>query len=422
MYSFLTRRFIALYRGSAVLAAQVPVPVFLSSALTSAASSLTMLTSSSMPPLSGPYQTIGVSSFYIQQPSPPLELVVKVFYPSSTSPPPRPSHPYMTAAQASATAAFAGIPPFLFAHLPRIKIRATPSAPLPSTPTPTSTPSRFPLLLYSHGLGGIPETYTVQACDLASRGFVVMMPTHNDHSASISQLPDGRVVEYVKVRGGTEREVRSQGLVQRVQEMTFLINHITASPSPSLPFDAPHLRDLLSRVDTSQLAVIGHSFGAATAVATASYEQMTAEREGRQSRIKAVVSHDQWCLPVYDQLRDVHLSVPTLFTVSVGFRLWDGNFSVLKRLLQSFAPSHTSRMLMIRESKHSNFSDVGLWSPTLTKWTGNIGAIDHERCWTLLNDYNALWCGKALGWQLEPPISESLLDEHAKPEEVEWLH
>ena len=430
MYSFLTRRFLDLYRGSASFAAHIPIPAFVSTALSRVvASSLTMLTAPSMPTLSGPYQTIGVASFYIRQPSPSLELVVKCFYPSSTNPTPKPSYPYMTPAQAAATGAFAGIPAFLFSHLPRIKIRATASAPLPSLPTPSSSSSssppsssHFPLILYSHGLGGIPETYQTQACDLASRGFVVMMPTHNDHSASISQLPDGRVVEYVRVRGGTETEVRSKGLVQRVQEMTFLMNHVTASPPPSLPFDAPHLRRLLDVVDTSQLAVIGHSFGAATVVGTAALEQMTAEKEGRASRIRAVVSHDQWMLPVYEQLKDVRLSTPTLITVSVGFRVWDSNYSVLRRLFHSFAAQHTSRMLLVKESMHSNFSDVGLWSPMLARLSKNIGAIDHERCWTLLNEYNALWCGKALGWTLKPPISDSLLDETAKPSEVEWLH
>ena len=377
-----------------------------------------------MPALSGQYKTIGVSSFYIAQPptlndstspsSTPLELMVKVFYPSSMAPAPRPSTEYMTKQQAAAVAAFASVPPFLFAHLPRIRVPAVQSAPI-------VTGHKLPLILYSHGLGGLPETYTIQACDLASRGFVVMMPTHNDHSAAISVLPGGRTVEFVRVQGAEEKRVRSEGLVQRVHELTFLMDHLTASPTPSLPFDAPQLHSMLDHVDTSQVALIGHSFGAATAMATASFEQYNAEERGHPSRVKAVVSHDQWCLPVFDLVKDVRLSIPTLITVSQGFHEWSTNFDALRALFHSFPSSSNSRMLMIRDSQHSNFSDAGLFSAFLTKMAGALGKADHIRVWRLLDDYNALWCGQALGWKVEPPVSEELLDENHGPAEVKWL-
>ena len=393
-----------------------------------------MLPASSMPELMGRYKTIGVSTFYIQQPAAPsqpeagserteeqederLELVVKTFYPSSTAAAPPPASEYMTKEQSAAVAAFAHIPAFLFGHLPRIKVRAVDNA---EVAKPDDGTTGLPMVIYSHGLGGIPETYTVQACELASRGFVVFMPYHNDRSACLSVLPDGRRIEYESPAGKNEKKFRSAQLVKRVKELTFLMEYVSAADITTLPFEASSLQTMPAHLDRSQLSLIGHSFGAATSIATASYEQMMADKQHRQPRIKAVISHDQWMLPVHDLVTSVRLRIPTLITISEGFYKWDGNYRPLRDLFHSFPQPSSSRMLMIEGSAHSNFSDVGLFNATLTKWTGTIGKIDHVRCWQMLDDCNSGWCGRWMGVKGEG--GQDVLDESKAPAEIKYLN
>ena len=399
--------------------------------LAAAADHLNMLPASSMPELTGRYKTVGVSSFYIQQPASPsqpeagserteeqederLELVVKVFYPSSTAPAPPPAGQYMSREEAAGIAGFAGIPTFLFAHLPRIKVRAVDDAevakPDEGTKACLSSSTRM-------GLAASPATYTVQAQELASRGFVVFMPIHNDRSAAISMLPDGRRIEYEKPAGKNEKQFRSAQLVKRVKEIFFLMDHVTTAKT--LPFAATSLQSMPSHLDQSQLALIGHSFGAATCIAAASFEQMTTEKENRQPRIKAVISHDQWMLPVHELVSAVRLRIPTFITISEGFHKWDSNYRPLRDLYHSFPQPTPSRMLMIEGSAHSNFSDVGLFNATLTRWAGSIGKIDHERCWAMLDDVNSGWCGKWLGVAGEG--EQEVLDESKAPAEFKYL-
>ena len=424
MYSFVTRGLASVYRTTQSLLTHIPIPTVVSSAILSTAALPLTMFAPTMPTLKGRFQTIGCSTFYVQQDpsttsspaSPPLELVVKVFYPSSTSPPPSSSTfvPYMTSQQASAVASFAGVPSLLLSHVSHIRTRAVSSAPLPSNLPP------LPILLYSHGLGGLPETYTVQACDLASRGYVVFMPTHNDHSASISILPT-RTVAYQPAHGASEKSIRSAGLTRRVQELSWLMELLTGGKT-RLPFEAAHLQTMLEQCDTQRVGLLGHSFGAATVMATAAWEQMRAKAEARPCRVAAVVSHDQWMLPVYDGIKDVRLTVPTLITVSQGFRDWDGNYSVLRALYRSFPSEVGSRMLLVKRSRHSNFSDVGLWTGAMIgRWSTHLGEIDYVKCWRLLDDYNALWFGRAMGWKEGPEVSASMLDEQHPPEDVEWL-
>ena len=404
-----------------------------SSAVSAAVAHLNMLPAASMPELTGRYKTIGVSTFYIQQPAAPskpeagsertdeqederLELVVKVYYPSSTAPAPRPAGLYMTRDQSAAVAHFAHVPAFLFAHLPRIKVRAVDNADIAK---PEEGTAGLPIVLFSHGLGGIPETYTVQACELASRGFVVMLPYHNDRSACLSVLPDGRRIEYERPPGTDDKKFRSAQLVKRVKELTFLLDNITSPALNTLPFEASALQTMPAHLDRSQVSLIGHSFGAATSIATASFEQMTADKQGHQPRVKAVISHDQWMEPVHELVQPVRLRVPTFITISEGFYKWDGNYHPLRDLYHSFPQPSTSRMLMIEGSAHSNFSDVGLFNATLTKWAGSIGSIDHVRCWQMLDDVNSGWCGRWMGVAGEG--EQDVLDAARAPAQIKYL-
>jgi len=376
------------------------------------------------PALNGRYQTVGVTSFYIQQKTieeQPCELVVKCFYPSSESPPSSPPNtPYMSVEQATALAAFAHIPSVFFTHVAKIQVRAVEDA---SWLSSASASSPLPVLIYSHGLGGIPETYQVQATHLASHGFVVLLPTHNDGSAALSILPDNRPVVYqpLATADSDEKTFRSKQLVERVRDILFLVDCVSHSNPDTLT--AAPLPAFWPLLNPKQIGLIGHSFGAASVMAAAALEQQQ-QAEWYQStpRIKAVISHDQWMLPVHHLIKNVSLTIPTLITVSEGFKKWDSNYSVLLRLYRSFPPDSPSLMLYIAQSAHSNFSDVGLYfSAFLARLSHQIGNIDHVYCWRMLNDCNVTWMSRWMQIPIDNSVDQNVLDAERKPADVIFI-
>ena len=61
-----------------------------------------------------------------------------------------------------------------------------------------------PLVVFSHGLGGVPDCYTSLISDLASRGHVVLAPEHADESAAFTALSS---IDEESSGGGHEDEV-----------------------------------------------------------------------------------------------------------------------------------------------------------------------------------------------------------------------
>ena len=69
---------------------------------------------------------------------------------------------------------------------------------------PAKTPSRFPVLVFSHGYGGMPSAYTALLEDLASHGYAILSIVH-PYEAAAAMLRDGRVVSFLD-EDGTPRQ------------------------------------------------------------------------------------------------------------------------------------------------------------------------------------------------------------------------
>jgi predicted dienelactone hydrolase len=94
-------------------------------------------------------------------------------------------------------------------------------------------PGRFPLVLFSHGLGGVPEDYTSLLTRWASAGFVVTAPRYPyTHRGSKDDLTD---------------------VLNQPADASYVLSQILAGP----------LRDHL---DPAHLAAAGHSAGGITTV------------------------------------------------------------------------------------------------------------------------------------------------------------
>jgi predicted dienelactone hydrolase len=106
-----------------------------------------------------------------------------------------------------------------------------------------STEGPFPVVVFSHGSGGLRQQTASIVETLASHGFVVVAPDHAGNTA-IDQL------------AGTETD-RATTAVNRVEDVGFLIDQMEAGAL------AAEVADL------DRLAVMGHSFGGFTSLAVA---------------------------------------------------------------------------------------------------------------------------------------------------------
>lgn len=127
-------------------------------------------------------------------------------------------------------------------------------------PAPAS--GRFPVVVYSHGSSGLRFISSFLTEHLASHGFVVVAPDHAGNTA------------YDLFLGTTVSE--SVNEQQRPADVSFVLDRLLAD-SPDNPVRAS--------VDPSRVAVIGHSFGGYTAIATASGNAT----KKADARVKAIV-------------------------------------------------------------------------------------------------------------------------------------
>ena len=108
----------------------------------------------------------------------------------------------------------------------------------------------FPLLIFSHGNGGLRHQNTFQAEYLASHGYIVAAPDHTGN-ATVTVLPD-RIVAY-----NADTRKSEQMKDDRPNDVSFLITHLTSLATSTDYWIAGGL-------SAKAIGVFGHSFGGYT--------------------------------------------------------------------------------------------------------------------------------------------------------------
>lgn len=166
-----------------------------------------------------------------------------------------------------------------------IKIPARTDAPILDA---TTSNKRWPVMIFSHGLGGTRNTYSFLAGSLSSYGMIIIAPEHRDGSAPFSfigntslETKDSKLassedqsVEYLKfphVPSPTVEEGRNSQLRVRLWELDLihksLLNINSGAPIKNLnssSFDLSCLKAKMDLETPGKISFAGHSFGAAT--------------------------------------------------------------------------------------------------------------------------------------------------------------
>lgn len=221
--------------------------------------------------------------------------------------------------------------------------------------SPLRTGEKYPLIVFSHGLGGFRTIYSAIGIGLASYGFIVAAVEHRDGSASATYYFDDQVAAkadnkswlYLKTLKQEEEErVRKEQVRQRAKECSQALSAILdiayGNPKENIldsDFDLEHLK---GAIDGDKIAVIGHSFGGATVIQTLSEDQ----------RFKCGVALDPWMYPVSEELHS-KIPQPLFFINSAQFQ----SSKAIEKMKKFYQPGKERKMITIRGSVHQNFAD-----------------------------------------------------------------
>jgi len=148
------------------------------------------------------------------------------------------------------------------------------------------SPRKFPVVIFSHGLGGSGFEYTALIEELVSHGYVVVAIEHTYTGLAVV-FPDGKVIS--QRRDATPAGISSEQRMQRMfasaglaikqgaEDVVFVLNKLAAldhAGNPEFP--------LGGRLDLTRVAAMGHSAGGAFATRACQLD----------ARIRACISLD----------------------------------------------------------------------------------------------------------------------------------
>ncbi|MEO5969066.1 MAG: hypothetical protein ABIQ95_03995 [Bdellovibrionia bacterium] len=380
-----------------------------------------------LPAPSGPYR-VGFCDFEYQSPTSiksSIEnsgnILLRLFYPTSAhvakNPLKRPSwscHPKYLQGYLN----FIGIPdalgfPAIYLLLGQARLPCTERGELATGDAyPDMASPTFPVLFFSHGLGGMRTTYSQICCDFASYGFIVASLEHLDGTACVSfshggakKIPYARKLPFL-----SGQEARQEQLKYRVGEIKKCMEFISAlhegndeikiydsTQSAFLPLKQHNNRSPMQsqfqqfkgRLNLSATYLSGHSFGATTAI-EAAYQFGWGYLKNLKSslQVKAVLALDPWMAQAGEHLFLDPLSRPTLV---INTHLFQDQTSIhqLHRLFRIETADYDdfsekeSKMLTILNAGHQAQSDLALLLPSrllqLPAVLGMFGSLNPEK-------------------------------------------
>ncbi|KAL5378208.1 hypothetical protein DPSP01_009317 [Paraphaeosphaeria sporulosa] len=280
-------------------------------------------------------------------------------------------------------------------------------------PGGASTEPMFPLLMFSHGLGGTRTCYSSMCTEFASYGFVVCAVEHRDGSGPRSIINhakegEGNIeslekkhnlehtdeerergfdkVDYIFPKGnpkdtapnnekGVDRELRNAQIELRLcelEEAYRVLCDISAGKGEEVArknlrkkgYAGASSRGLegvdwerwKDRFHTDKVNMAGHSFGAATVVEVL-------RNTDRFKHVQAGIIYDIWGAPIKPPADDPahRIRVPILGINSEAFMYWQANFDAVMSLMYEAKEQGAPAVLCtVRGSVHINQSDFSL--------------------------------------------------------------
>jgi predicted dienelactone hydrolase len=237
----------------------------------------------------------------------------------------------------------AALSPQRYSLLPEVYYQS-PSA-LAATADQIATSEKFPLVVYSHGSGGLRYIHSSYTEALASNGYVVVAPDHTGNTA----------VERITNASAPVNEI----LFNRPQDVRRVID---AFLDPAHPTAGPYA----SHVDVDKVVVTGHSFGGFTTIALATGFTNDLGTTPVDKRVKAIIpiapAASKELLP---DATLASISVPMMVLVGTNDKTTpvDPNVTRLWSLSKN-APAYEVELVA---GQHQTFTDICAYQTFLPK-------------------------------------------------------
>lgn len=247
-------------------------------------------------------------------------------------------------------------------------------------------PGRYPLLVFSHGNGGVRHQNVFQMDHLASHGYVIVSPDHTGN-AGLTPLPD-RAVPY-------DRKGRGRAIKERPRDVSFLISRLVAEGERAGGW-------LHGALDSDRIAVLGHSMGGLTACRVAETDV----------RVKAILP----MTVAYGK----QVSIPMMLMLSARDRTMRDAGNALARLYYQACPG-PKHLLTLKRGGHFSFSDMDQINPNFGDGIGRDPKsreefLSPDRAKKLINAYGLAFFNHYLRSDAE---AGEFLRHNVDPEEIE---
>ncbi len=244
-----------------------------------------------------------------------------------------------------------GFPALVVSHIPLTKTHSYLNAPLSQAET------SFPILIFSHGYGGIIMQDTVLMEELASNGYIVFSISHS-YEAAVTSFPDGSVI--YEATSEMYADI-GNSLMIWANDTTFLVDQLEIANNPNIP------SLLWDGMDLTTIGVFGHSFGGTTA------EHVILE----DARFDAGISFDS---PHGGSSLTKNMTKPFMLMFGPDYGNPELNDTIFNRA------EGLCYGLFVNGTRHYNFADVTIWSPVLRSF-GLLGSINGYRMLEILKTY-----------------------------------
>jgi len=340
------------------------------------------------------------------------EITAKVWYPSQDVADAAPE-PYLNQEQNSAVANELEIPAEDLQSVTQfLTTNSITDAPL------AEDQSEYPVLLFSHGFGGLPEFNTIKAEELASQGYVVVGINHTYESIA-GELSNGETVPQSSVFDVENQnqseilELLEESVDIRAEDAQFVLDELTEIDAGDDPNEL-----LGGHLDLEKVGIFGYSLGGATAA------KVLAE----DHRFQAGINLDGG---LFGDVANASLNQPFMILNNEVFGLGTSSNpeeNQLNQLQQSFVENlqNDGYEVTIQGTEHSSFNDLSFLLPSLLNSGIELGEleelansendsnnddfepIDPQLGSQIINDYTLAFFDRYLNDEPSPLLTEDM--------------
>ena len=249
----------------------------------------------------------------------------------------------------------------------------------------------YPVIVLQPGLGPILPDYTTLAEDLASRGYVVAGSTPT-YSSAVVVFPDGRVAPGVDAASVSDSAspAEAQQILDRLVQVWAADDSFVLSQMAALNQTDPDGR-FTGHLNLGAAGFMGHSFGGAAAAETCHLDP----------RCKAGVNLDG---TPYGDVVQAGLDRPFMTLWSERPLPSDPSTQQEQQDMRAMESrlGGDGYQLVIRGSRHFNFTDNSVFFAPFLTLRGGLGPIDGRRFLSITTNYLAAFFDRYLKGQTEP--------------------